>query len=163
MLFQKPGRSGRRSRPKPPPHIIPPVLLELQTGVRTSELLNLRWSGVDFQRGHIHLLNPREHATRTKSRKGRSIATTSAARDLLPSIQAEQTSRGIKSEYVFLNVRTGKPYTDVKKGFSAACREAQVADFRFHDTARFLPGFPRRVWGRITIPCLRLSPAYFPF
>ena len=58
---------------------------------------------------------------------------TSAARDLLLSIQSEQASGGIESEYVFLNVRTGKPYTDVKKGFSAACREAQVADFRFHD------------------------------
>jgi len=37
------------------------------------------------------------------------------------------------AEYVFVNPDTGTRYTDVKKSFSAACRKASIADFRFHD------------------------------
>ena len=37
------------------------------------------------------------------------------------------------AEYVFVNPDTGTRYTDVKKAFSAACRQAGITDFRFHD------------------------------
>ena len=36
-------------------------------------------------------------------------------------------------EYVFVNPDTKTRYTDVKESFSAACREASITDFRFHD------------------------------
>lgn len=35
--------------------------------------------------------------------------------------------------YVFTNPDTGTQYTDVKKSFSAACREAGITNFTFHD------------------------------
>ena len=38
-----------------------------------------------------------------------------------------------KAEYVFTNPDTGTRYTDVKKSFSAACREAGITNFTFHD------------------------------
>jgi integrase len=37
-----------------------------------------------------------------------------------------------EAEYVFVNPDKTR-YTDVKKSFSAACREASVTDFTFHD------------------------------
>ena len=37
------------------------------------------------------------------------------------------------AEYVFTNPDTGMRYTDVKKSFSAALREADIANFTFHD------------------------------
>src|ERR671919_595553 len=37
------------------------------------------------------------------------------------------------AEYVFTNPNTGTRYTDVKKSVSAACREAGIANFTFHD------------------------------
>ena len=37
------------------------------------------------------------------------------------------------AEYVFTNPDTGTRFTDVKKSFSAACREACISDFTFHD------------------------------
>jgi integrase len=37
------------------------------------------------------------------------------------------------AEYVFVNPDTGTRYTDVKKSFSAACRETGITDLRFHD------------------------------
>ena len=36
-------------------------------------------------------------------------------------------------EYVFTNPDTGIRYTDIKKSFSAACREAGITNFTFHD------------------------------
>jgi len=36
-------------------------------------------------------------------------------------------------EFVFTNPDTGTRYTDVKKAFSAACWEAGITDFTFHD------------------------------
>ena len=37
------------------------------------------------------------------------------------------------AEFVFVNPDTGTRYTDVKKAFSTACRQARITDFRFHD------------------------------
>jgi integrase len=37
------------------------------------------------------------------------------------------------AEYVFANPDTGTRYKDVKKSFSAACREAGITNFMFHD------------------------------
>ena len=37
------------------------------------------------------------------------------------------------AEYVFTNPDSGTRYTDVKKSFSAACREAGITNFTFHD------------------------------
>ncbi len=36
-------------------------------------------------------------------------------------------------EYVFTNPDTGTLYTDVERSFSAACREAGITNFTFHD------------------------------
>jgi integrase len=37
------------------------------------------------------------------------------------------------AEYVFTNPDTETRYTDIKKSFSAACREAGITNFTFHD------------------------------
>src|SRR5689334_18240299 len=37
------------------------------------------------------------------------------------------------AEFVFTNPDTGTRYTDVKKAFSAACWEAGISNFTFHD------------------------------
>lgn len=46
---------------------------------------------------------------------------------------SELHDRAEDAEYVFTNSDTGIRYTDVKKPFSAACREVSITDFRFHD------------------------------
>jgi integrase len=37
------------------------------------------------------------------------------------------------AEFVFTNPDTGTRYTNIKKSFSAACREASISNFTFHD------------------------------
>ena len=37
------------------------------------------------------------------------------------------------SEYVFVNSKTFKPLTDVKKAFTTALLKAGIEDFHFHD------------------------------
>lgn len=36
-------------------------------------------------------------------------------------------------EFVFLNPKTGKPYTDIKKSFAVACKKAEVRNLEWHD------------------------------
>jgi integrase len=42
-------------------------------------------------------------------------------------------ANGGDGNYVFTNPDTGSRYNDIKKAFSAACREAGVTNFTFHD------------------------------
>lgn len=35
--------------------------------------------------------------------------------------------------YLFVNPNTGKPYTDIKKAWHTALKEAKIENFRFHD------------------------------
>ena len=35
--------------------------------------------------------------------------------------------------HVFINPRTGRPYTDLKKSFGTACRLARISDLHWHD------------------------------
>ena len=37
------------------------------------------------------------------------------------------------SDYVFINPKTKKPYTDLKKAFGTACRIAGIRDLHWHD------------------------------
>ena len=45
----------------------------------------------------------------------------------------ELRDRAGDSEYVFTNPDTKTRYTDIKKSFTAACREAGITNFTFHD------------------------------
>ena len=103
-------------------HLRPLVLLAINTGMRRGELLNLAWRNVDFSRSLIYVTN-------TKTGHDRAVPMNSVVRDNLLALREE--SGGF--EYVFTNLRTGSRLTDVKKSFVAACREAQIEDFHFHD------------------------------
>jgi integrase len=92
----------------------PLVVLAIHTGMRRGELLSLRWVNVDFGRGLIHVMNSHREQI---------------AREQLLSLRLESGD----TEYVFVNRKTGAPRTEVKRGFSTACREAKLEDFHFHD------------------------------
>jgi integrase len=98
------------------------ITVAIYSGPRRGELLKLRWSNVDFDLNAINF-------TQTKTDKDRSVPMEPIVREAL----SELYDRASDAEYVFTNPDTGTRYTDVKKSFSAACREASITDFRFHD------------------------------
>jgi integrase len=107
-------------------NLYPLVALALGTGMRRGELLNLSWRHVDFLRGVIHVVN-------TKTARDRIIPMSQSVREVLT--EQRQTQEG---DLVFASRRIAKRrmdegLVDVKKGFVAACIDAGIADFHFHD------------------------------
>lgn len=100
-------------------YLKPIIITALQTGMRRGEILNLKWSNVDFVQGFIELLE-------TKSGKSRKIPISKLLYDTL--IDLDRTS-----EYVFINPQTKEPYIDLKKSFHTVLDKAGIKDFRFHD------------------------------
>ena len=103
-------------------HLRPIVITTLNTGMRKSEVLNLKWfDNVDLKRGSIHL-------AKTKNGEPRDIPINGTVRFVL-----QQIPRRIDVPYVFFDPFNGKPYKDVRNSFQSALRKAGIRDFRFHD------------------------------
>ena len=98
------------------------VTVAIYAGPRRGELLKLRWSDVDFALNTINF-------KQTKSNKDRSVPMEPIVRSVL--LELREVAGDL--EYVFVNPDTGTRYTEVKKSFASACREAGISDFRFHD------------------------------
>ncbi len=98
----------------------PIVTIALNTGMRRGEILGLKWDQVDLRHGFILL-------DISKNGERREIPINTTLEYLFKEIP-----HGVESEYVFTG-KTGKPLTDIKKGFHTALRKAGIHDFRFHD------------------------------
>lgn len=93
------------------------ILIALRTGARKEAILSLRWSQVDLEAGRIDF-NP---AGRRRTNKRRSRVPI-PSRLLLHLKHARL--RGHDLGYVIH--KDGKPMKDIKKGFAAACRRADL-------------------------------------
>ncbi len=105
-----------------PQHLRSILAFALNTGMRRGEIFNLKWEHVDLNRKTIRVVN-------TKSSRNRTIPINATLFNIL--FDSREGNR--ESEYVFLNPRTGKPYTEVKNSFKNACKKAEIKDLRFHD------------------------------
>src|SRR5215813_4069328 len=104
------------------PWLLSLVTLALNTGMRQGELLNLKWDGVNFERGLISVLQ-------TKTMRWKTIAMNEATREAL--IWLNEHRYG---DFLFLwpwGDRVGR--TTVYDAFKEVCKAAGIADFRFHD------------------------------
>jgi len=101
-------------------HLKPIVITALNTGMRKSEILGLRWEQVDLRHGFI-LLNTSKNGER------REIPINTTVEDVLNEIP-----HSVESVHVYTD-RNGAPYKEVKKSFHTALRKAGIHDFRFHD------------------------------
>ena len=104
------------------PHLKPIVVCALTTGLRKSNILNLKWESINFKFGFIEILRQEN-----KGHKKIQIP-------LSNKFRAELEKIGIKDKgYVFINPDTNKPYTTIKTGFNKALERAGIKNFRFHD------------------------------
>ena len=103
-------------------YLRPLVTVAIYAGPRRGELLKLQWTNVDFD---LNIIN----FTETKTNKDRSVPMEPIVRQALLDLYENAGD----AEYVFTNPDTGTRYNDIKKSFSAACREAVITHFTFHD------------------------------
>ena len=107
-----------------PPHLQPIILFALNTGMRMSEILGLRYNEVNYREKAIRL-----SGHHTKSGEGRTIPMFPVVFELL-----RRLPRTIHTDNVFLY--NGKPIGSIKKAFSAACKKAEIENLWFHDLRR---------------------------
>ncbi|MCX5802510.1 MAG: site-specific integrase [Proteobacteria bacterium] len=104
------------------PHLRPLVVTALNTGMRFSEIVNLRWDKhVDLRHGFI-LLDKTKNGTR------REIPVNATLRATLQGL-----ARRLDIPYVFFNPSSEKPYQRIQHSFATALKKAGIRDFRFHD------------------------------
>jgi integrase len=101
-------------------YLRPIVITALHTGMRKSEILNLRWSQVDFERGCVIVVN-------TKNDEVRDIPMNATLTDCLTNVKVLS-----KGEYVFSR-QEGKPPKSIRTAFENAVKRAELGDFHFHD------------------------------
>jgi len=92
----------------------------LNTGMRIGEIFSLRWSQVDMEKRIISVYAP-------KTGKIREVPINADAHKVL---QAWQHSK--RSQFVFYNPETGRPFVDLKAGFAIACRKAGITGVSWH-------------------------------
>ena len=109
----------------PRAYLQPIVQIAIHTGMRRGEILGMKYSWVDFARGCIRI--PGES---TKNGKPRTVPMNQVVRD---SLAQRQGAINEATDWVFKNSRTGAALCDVKKSFAAACVDAKIDNFRFHD------------------------------
>ena len=102
------------------PHLRPVITGLLTTGARRSELMTLRWTSIDFERGTILL-------TKTKAGRNRVIPINAELHEVLTALKAKS-----KSEYVFTGPE-GQPVKSIRGAFVSACRRAALKGLRLHD------------------------------
>ncbi len=103
-------------------YLKPIITVALNTGMRKAEILNLQWNQIDFKAKRLRV-------EKAKNGKVRFIP----INDVLSHELRRLENQNGQSSYVFFNAETMKAYVDIKKGFKAACRRAEIKGLRFHD------------------------------
>ena len=105
-----------------PAHLKPIIVCALTTGLRLSNILNLKWESINFDIGFIEILRQEN-----KGHKRIQIP-------LSQKFRVELERIGIKdSGYIFINPKTELPYRGIRKSFKTALKQAGIESFRFHD------------------------------
>jgi len=99
------------------------VLALISTGARHGELINLRWSEVDWHRRVITL-----HDTKNKERRLLPLA-----HYALQLMEAQSKIRNIASDLVFPSSSDPIKPWDSRSSWLSALKKANIQDFRFHD------------------------------
>lgn len=123
-------------------YLKPILIMALNTAMRKSEILNMTWDCVDFDKNEISALN-------TKNGKKNTIPMSSKLRETLLKMYIIKGN----NKYIFTNPYTGTKYNDIKKSFKTVCKLANVEHLRFHDLRH--TGATRMVAAGVPIPVVK--------
>jgi integrase len=97
------------------------VAFLILTGARRGEVLHATWADIDLARGDWRI-------SKTKAGEARHIPLNEGAIKVLEAV------RGLsRSEYIFGNPKTGKPYVHIWQAWNTARKKAGLEDVRMHD------------------------------
>ena len=94
------------------------IIVAIYTGMRTNEILSLKWQDVFFNEAYLIALN-------TKNNSPRKLPIMSKVRETLLSLER-------LSEYVFTSPETLTRYKDIKTTFARTVRRAGIPHITFH-------------------------------
>jgi len=95
----------------------------LSTGARLNEALAARWDQVNIERRVWKI-----PASNSKSKRVRAVPLNDSAIDVL-----NQLDTGDEFDYLFINKKTGEPYTTIHKVWGRLRRKAGLTHLRIHD------------------------------
>ena len=104
-------------------HLLPIVLLAMNTGMRRGELFGLAWTDVNLDGALLTVT-----AGNAKSRKARHLPLNAEALEVLTRWKDQGDGKGL----VFPGIGGGR-LTNIKKSWEGIVHDAKLADFRFHD------------------------------
>lgn len=104
-------------------HVRPAIVLAVETGLRKEELFGLTTAAIDLDHREIVL-------DRTKSGAPRRVPLSDQAISIVKTLL--RSSHPTSSRHLFVK-SDGTRYRDMKKGFNAACRRAEIDGVRWHD------------------------------
>lgn len=104
-------------------HLMPLVLVAMNTGLRRGELFALEWESVSLASKMLTV-----SAGNAKSRKARHIPLNAEALDVLKRWSKQGSGEGL----VFPNAK-GERFTNINKSWDGLVTDANLTDFRFHD------------------------------
>lgn len=107
-------------------HLMPLVLLAMNTGMRRGELFGIAWDNVNLPRALLTI-----PAGIAKSRRARHIPLNAEAVDVLARWKAQHGGHKAKG-LVFPSAEGGR-MNNVNKSWAAVTTAAELPDFRFHD------------------------------
>ena len=94
------------------------VLFMFLCGLRSKDVRNIKWEGMDWKGNVVYL-------EETKGNEPRTCALPDEIKKILKPIKKEKG-------YIFLNPTTGKPVQSIKKTLLSACKDANVQKMRPH-------------------------------
>lgn len=102
-------------------HLKPIIIIAVNTGMRKSEILNLKWEDIDFNQKIITIRN-------SKHGDKREVPMNSIVYDILWDL-----SQGKSNDSFLFTKPGGRRLRDIKSSFKGAVKRANIKNFRFHD------------------------------
>jgi len=110
-------------------YIYPLIVTALHTGMRKAELLNLRWSDIDFRQQTVTVQSKEDW--HTKNYKSRTLQLTPFLYSVLKEHEQDQRRLGVKSDYVF-TYKGNRIQDNIKKSLETVVKEAGLEGVTLH-------------------------------
>lgn len=105
-------------------HLMPMVLLSINTGLRQGELFNLQWNMINLSERSLIL-----DGGITKNSSSRYIPLNDEAKNIMEFLY----NKSLLKEGLVFPSKNNKPFNNIKRSWSSVLKKAQITQFRWHD------------------------------